>query len=75
MAEIRDLIVENIWDEAGFCFQQLNPEAPYSEGDEERYLEGKKRKARFLKEKLKRGEERRLHIETIMSWALLNIIQ
>lgn len=55
MAEIRDLTVENIRDEAGFCFQQLNPEAPYSEGDEERYLEGKKRKARFLEQKLKGG--------------------
>jgi len=55
MAEIRDLTVENIWDEAGFCFQQLNPEAPYSEGDEERYLEGKKRKTSFLNEKLKKG--------------------
>lgn len=55
MVEIKDLTVENIWDEAGFCFQQLNPEAPYSEGDKERYLEGKKRKAKFLKEKMKRG--------------------
>ncbi len=42
MVEIKDLTVENIQDEAGFCFQQLNPAAPYSKGDEERYLEGKK---------------------------------
>ena len=55
MVEIRDLTVENVWGEAGVCFQQLDPEAPYSEGDEERYLEGKKRKAKFLEEKLKRG--------------------
>lgn len=55
MVEIKDLTVENVWDEAGFCFQQLDPVAPYSEGDEERYLEGNKRKAKFLKEKLKRG--------------------
>ena len=55
MVDIRDLTVENVWDEAGFCFEQLNPEAPYSEGDEERYFEGKKRKAKFLEEKLKRG--------------------
>jgi len=45
MVEIRDLTVENIWDEAASCFQQLNPEAPYSERDEERYLEGNKRKS------------------------------
>lgn len=55
VVEIKDLTVENIWDEAGFCFQQLNPATPYSEGDEERYLEGNKRKAKFLEEKLKRG--------------------
>jgi len=55
MVEIRDLTVENVWDEAGFCFQQLNAEASYSDGDEERYLEGKKRKAKFLEDKLKRG--------------------
>ena len=60
MVEIRDLTFENIWDEAGFCFQQLNPEAPYSEGDKERYLEGKKRKAMFLEEKLKRGGRAKL---------------
>jgi len=53
MVEIKDLTVENIWDEVGYCFQQLNPAAPYSAGDEERYLEGKKRKAKFLEEKLK----------------------
>jgi len=55
MVEIKDLTMENIQDESGFCFQQLNPEAAYSEGDEERYLEGKKRKAKFLEETLKRG--------------------
>lgn len=55
MVEIKDLTAENIWDDAGFCFHQLNPEAPYSEGDKDRYLEGKKRKAKFLEEKLKIG--------------------
>lgn len=55
MVKIKDLTVENIWDEAGFCFQQLSPTASYSNGDEERYLVGKKRKAKFLEEKLKRG--------------------
>jgi hypothetical protein len=55
VVEIRNLTTQNIQHKAGFCFQQLNPEAPYSEGDEDRYLEGKKRKAKFLEQMLKRG--------------------
>ena len=55
MIEIKGLCEETLWDVASFCYRHPEREKEYAKGDNERFEEGYRRRADYLRKMLPKG--------------------
>lgn len=55
MVEITNLCEETLWDVASFCYRRPEREETYVDGDRERFREGHRRRAAYLRQMLPQG--------------------
>jgi ribosomal protein S18 acetylase RimI-like enzyme len=63
MIEIKGLSEETVWDIASFCYRHPEREQEYAAGDEERFQEGYRRRADYLRRMVPKGARAQIAYE------------